>query len=646
MFSTLRAFTKSWVAILLVGLLIISFAVFGMQDVFRPIGRNAVIEAGSRTVSPAEFKQQFDRYKANAEQQMQRPISMEEAVEGKLDVRFLDEMATRESFFALLEKIGVRASDKLVVDQIRTIPAFFDQVSGRFDQKLFEQRLADNNLTPAGFDQVIRDEIAETHLATAMVNGLRVPRTMSALGAVYSMETRDVGYFPILPGSVEMPKPPTDAELTAFMKENAAQLTRPEFRVLTIVRFSPSLTAAKLPVDEADLQKRYEFRRDTLATPETRSIVQIPAKDQASAVQAAQRLAKGEAPAAVAKALGVEAITYADKPKTAITDRRVAEAAFSLPAGQVSGPIKGELGLAVIKVEKVTPGRNVTLEEIRPQLEAEVRKDAAAEKVYDMTQVYEDARQAGDNMVTAAGKAGVTSYTVGPVTKQGGGQQGQPVPGVAQKLLETAFTLRAGEESDLEDAGEGEFYAVRVDKVIPSALPPLAEVRGELERVWIGRQLVKRMQARADQFAARLRKGETLEAVASAAGSKVTRVVGLDRATAGQNQQLSQSALGKAFSSKPGEVFTADYTQFGLIVGKLESVKVPASPNLARMTEDTRPRLTMALFQELGESGRKAARAKIKVKTDINAARLALGLEPLAPEELKGKAPAKAEKAK
>jgi len=646
MLSLFRTFTKSWVAAILLGLLIISFAVFGQHDFMKPTVKDAVITAGSRVTTRNDFKREFDRVRKNAEQQMQRPITVDEAAANNLDRRLLDDLATREGFFAMLEKIGARPSDKLVVEQIRTIPAFFDQVSGRFDQKQYEQRLAENGLTVPKFEQAMRDEIAEQQLAVAMVNGLRTPRAYSALGAIYALESRDVGYFPIDPGSVPPPPRPTDAQLTQFMKENAAQLMRPEFRVLTLVRFSPSLVSSALPVDPADVKKRYDFRRDTLSKPETRTIIQIPAKDAAAAAAIAARLAKGEAPEAVAKSTGVDVITHADKPQTAITDRQVAAAAFALAPGQVSGPIKGDLGFAVVKVLKVTPGRQVTMEEIRPQLEAEIRKDAAAEKVYEATQAYDDAHQAGANLADAARKAGVAAVTIGPVSAQGLSLQGQPTPGLSPKLLETAFALPAGGESELEDAGQGEYYAVRVEKILPSAPPPLAEIRPQLERVWMSRDLLKRLEERAKTFQARLKTGETLEAVATAAGAKVTRVVALDRQGAGENKALSRDALVKAFGAKPGGVFIASNTYPGLIVAKVENVHVTATnPNLARMTEDTRPQLTMALFQEIGDSGRKAARTEMKVKADLNSARAAIGLEPIVEAKGKGK-DAKAEKAK
>jgi peptidyl-prolyl cis-trans isomerase D len=628
MLAAIRVFAKSWVAAVLIGLLIVSFAVFGIRDVFKGHVSDAVIVAGSRTVSSADFKREFDAYKGRLEQQVGQPIPLEVAVANGLDRRVLEGLAAREAFADLIQKIGVRASDKLIASEIAKIPAFFDQVTGRFDKVAYQRRLAENGLTPPRFEQVMRDEISQQQVASGMVAGMRTPRAYAALAAIYTLEGRDIGYLTIEPQSVPAPAPPTDAQLAAFVKENAAQLTRPEFRVLTVVRFSPTQVAANLPVDEAELKKRFDFRKDTLSAPETRTVIQIPAKDQAAATQIAARLAKGEDPAAVAKAMGVEPIAYDNKPQSAIADRKVAAAAFAMPAGQTA-PVQGDLGMAVVKVVAVTPGKAVTLDQVRPALEAEIRKDAAAEKVYALTQAYDDAHQGGAGLAAAAQKAGVPSVTIGPLTQQGRDMQGQPVSGLTQKLVETAFALPAGGESEVEDAGGGEYFAVRVEKVIPPAIPPLAEIKPQLTRFWMMREIGKRMEAKAEGLAARVRKGESLETVAASAGAKVSKLPGLDRQNAAQNTLVSQDVLAKAFTSKLGDVFVAENGRFGVVVGKLEAIHSGDVPTLARMAENLRPQMTTALYSELGDTAHIAARHKVKVQIDPARARSALGLEPL-----------------
>jgi len=215
------------------------------------------------------------------------------------------------------------------------------------------------------------------------------------------------------------------------------------------------------------------------------------------------------------------------------------------------------------------------------------------------------------------------------VTKDGRDQQGQPVAGLNQKLMDSAFGLPAGGESEVVEAGNGEYFAVRVEKVIPPAMPPLASIRPQLAQAYMMREVAKAMQDKAEALAARVRKGESLEAVAASAGAKLTHVPGVDRRSGQQNPQMSPEILGAVFGGKVGDVFTARGRGFAMVVGKVDSDHVGDTAQLAALTEQARPQMTETIFREIGEAAQGAARVKVKTKIDYNRARAAIGLQPL-----------------
>jgi peptidyl-prolyl cis-trans isomerase D len=627
MITLIRAFAKSWVALLLIGLLIISFAVFGVGDVFRTPVPTEVVKAGNRTVSVETFRSEWDRTRQNLQVQTGQQITNELAVQERLDVRLLQSLADRQAVAALIERIGLRPSDALITAEIQKIPAFFDQLSGRFDRRLYQDALARNKMTPAMFEQSIRDDIAQSHLASGLVDGLRPPRAYGALAVVFAQESRDVLAFNVGPAAVEAPRPPSDSQLTEFMKANSEQLMRPEFRVLSVVRFSSAQVAGQVKITEADVRRQFEFRKDALNRPETRSLIQIPARDAGVARGLADRLGKGEDPAAVARSAGVEPVIYTDKPRSAVVDEKVAEAAFAMAQGEVR-IVQGDLGVAVLRVTGITPGRNVTLDEIRPMLEAEARKTAAAEKVYALSQAYDDAHAGGATLNEAAAKAGVTVLTVGPVAEQGFDPTGRPVAGLSPRLIETAFRLPQGGESQIEEETQGESFVVRVDRIIPRALPPLDEVRQPLARAWMNQEMAKRVRAKGESLAEQVRKGQDIAAVAASIGARPARLAGLTRQGAGQGGPLSQEGFGAAFQATKGGVFVAaNPAAFAVTVGRVETITPPAVADNARSVEDVRPQLGMAIFEELGAELPRYARSVLKVETSLELARQALGVE-------------------
>ena len=631
MLANIRKFAKSWVALVFIGLLVISFAIFGIGDVFQPRTGDWVVKAGSRTVTGVEFQRLFDNYKQQVQQQMGQPLTNQQLVERGIHERMLQDLAVRESFLEALRRMGIMPSDELVLGEISKAPIFFDPITGRFDQDAYRSQLQQNDLTPEQFEGYLRDEIAEQHYGTAVLAGLKAPRVFAAAAQAFESEVRDVAFALVLPTMVEQPGAPTDAQLTAFMQENAERLRRPEMRALTVVRFDPANVANQVQVDPAEVQRQFAFRQDSLSQAERRTLIQVPARNAQAAAQAAQRMRAGQDAAAVARSLNVEPIRHNNVAQSAIPDRRVAEAAFRLQPGQVSDPIQGELGFSVVQVTAVTPGKTVTIEEVRPQIEAALRADAAAERINEVIQRFEDSKESGATLPEAARGAGVVATSLAPVTAQGRDQNGGQVA-LEPELLRAAYELPAGGESETIDIGQGRYAAVRVDRIIPAALPSLQEVRGPLAQAWQARELVRRMQARAEALAAQTKAGGSLQTLAQQAGAQFITGAGLSRGST----DVPPEVLGQAFQTKQGGVFTAATAQAGVIVGRVNAVRFVPPPVTAAMVAQRLQALTIELTEQLGEAVRRAPSAKIKTRTNPERARAALGV---AAEE-----PAKGEK--
>ena len=368
--------------------------------------------------------------------------------------------------------------DSLVVDEIRKISAFFDPISGKFDEKTYEQRLAENQLTPEIFQNGLRDEAAGNHLSAGVAAGLKPPLLLAAALSDFEFEAHNLSFFTVNPKLLGAPLTPTDAQLTTLMNANAQALTTPETRIFTVVRFSAKALAPTITADPAEVKKRYDFRKDTLSSPEKRTLVQIPAKSAAEAADIAAKLAAGADPAAVAKGAGEQALTYTDQPKGGVADPKVADAAFALAEGKSSGPIQGQLGLAVVKVLKVTPGHEVTLDEARPKIEDEIKAENAANKAYDLSQKYEAPTTRAPASSTRPRRPAWRRLG-GTGDRQGQDSDGKPL-GLSPKLLTAGFGLTQGAESDVVQEDKGEYFVLRADKVIAPQPPTLDKVRAKL----------------------------------------------------------------------------------------------------------------------------------------------------------------------
>ncbi len=641
MLAKMRKFAKSPYAIVLLGPLLLVFAIVGFNaDVLSASGPGAVVKAGGRSLSMADFKREFEGYKGQLEQRFQQQIPTELALQQGLDRRVLEELAFRESLSELLTRMGLRASDRMLIDELHKAPVFFDPVTGKFDQVRYAQQLRDKGLTPTVFEGILSDEMARNQFVAAAASGLRAPRAYSALGGLFALEQRDLAYFTIDAASVGAVPEPTEAEINAFIKQNVGPL--PEFRTFTVVSFSTKEAEKTVTVDPAEVQKQFEFLKDSLSRPELRSAVQIPAKDAAQAAAIIARLNKGEDPTAVAKAVGATPVAFTDKPRSAFFDPAIGGAAFTLPEGGVSGAIKGQFGLAVIKVTKVTAGQVATFEEHREAIEAKVRGDLAGSRVSDTSETFEAAIEAGSSLPEAARKASATMTVYGPISSDGRAQDGRPIPGVSPQVLAAAFEQSQGGESGIMDAGGGDYFALRVDTIIPPTMPAMATIRPKVVDGLKKRKQAELMQARADALLARIKKGESLDAVAASAGATVVRVNAISRATLQEHQALGRELVGGALGAKKGEAFTAPGPNFTLAVAVITAIRAGDPMQVAQATEQGRMQFTQELFADITESARGYARSTLKTKTDLTRARIAMGVDPAEAAEPKAKDAGKA----
>ena len=625
MITLFRNFSKSKWAVGLFALIILSFVVVGAQsDIFANLGPRHVVSAGERSVNAARFRADMERVRTNISEQSGKNASFEElAAQGYVN-QFLESQTTRMGFAAWAWKAGIRPGKDLIIAEIRKIPAFFNQITGRFDETSYQQALAQQNMTPEMLEQELRDQFTFQHFGAALAAGVRLPKAYSALMAAASTETRDGAWFTVTQAMAGSATAPTEAQLTNFMKENEAQLRMPEFRQVSLVLFTPAPNEARPAVTEEQLQERYDFRKDTLAQPEKRNFVLLTVPTLEAARKVAAELRAGKAANEVAADVRIQPAPYNNTPRTALGDAKIAEAVFGLTAAGVTDPIQGTVGYTVAQVSAIQPGQAMSFDQARPQLTQELQAEAVKKIAYDRVKAFEDARTEGKSIADAVKASGARIAQLPPFTREGQLPNGQPY-NLPPAILETAYALSKGGESDVITASEGEYFALRVDEIRESKLPELAEVRAVLSQAWTQRENARLLSQKAEELSGRLRAGEDITAVAASVNAtvQVRTNVGSDRAA---QEAYGVAALRGLFGAAKGQPFSNAGEQ-GFVVGKVNAVH-PANPaNGARLIAPIDQQLSQAWANEVVETALKAAAAKMKAKSDLGEAYRALGIE-------------------
>ena len=630
MLTAFRTFAKSKWAIGLLVLLALGLLVTGgsQMDVLANLGPKHVVSAGDRSLGQAEFRNELDRIREQAQEQAGRALDFEELIgEGGLR-QYLEQKSQQLGFVNWAWKAGIRPGKELILREMRQAPAFFDSVTGRFSEEQYRAKLAENNATPEMFEAQLRDQYSTQHYGSALGAGMRLPRIYGAVLASQALETRDARWFTVTQAMAGSAGAPTDAQLTALMNENAAQLRLPESRTASVVLFGDG-AASDAELTEARILERFNFRRDALSLPERRSFVTLTAPNRAAADRMAAALRAGQSPADVARANGVQPAEYADTPRSALGDPAVAAAVFGLTANQVSAPVQAGVGFVVAKVTAIQPGRAATLADVREQVIAELRAEDARAAVYRRVEAYEKARQEGKTLDVAVREVGARVVQIPPVRQDGKLRNGQDInPPLPPQLLQTMWSLGKGAESEVVDMGQGQYFVVRVDDVLPAALPPLAAIREPLARQWVLRENARLLNARASALAARLRGGEDLAALAASVGASVQTGTGLNRQAVEQN---GQGVIAGVFGSARGEPFSQQNTADTFVIGRTDRITAAVPALAAPMAEQFRQRMAGDHINAVGEAAIAAAATRSKAKYDEALARAALGLQAEAP---------------
>ena len=625
MLTAFRTFAKSKWAVGLLALLALGLLFTGGQqmDILGRLGPQHVISAGDRSVSPLEFRADMTRIRDEAQRRSGQNLDWETLIGGGQLAQYLRQTSEQLGFMDWAWKAGVRPGKELILRQIRQASGFFDSVTGQFSQEQYQRRLAEANLTPEVFEEQLRDQVVTQHFGSAVGAGLRMPRIYGAVFASQAGQTRDGRWIVVTQAMAGRAGTPTEAQLNQFLTANGRRL--PEMRSASLVLFdNPADMQGE--VAEARVQERFNFRRDALSQPERRTFVTLTAPNRAAADRIAAALRAGQTPQAVGAANNLTPTPYQDTPRSAIGDQAVAAGVFGLAEGQVSAPIQASVGFVVAQVTAITPGRPATIDDVRAQVIQELRAEDARAAVYRRVEAYQKARDGGKTFEQAVAEAGGRIVPVTRVTREGRDQQGRQLND-AQRLLDTMWSLGRGAVSDVVDLGQGQYFAVRVDEIVPAALPRLADVREEVTQAWTAQENARLLTARANELERRVRAGEDLAVVAASVGATVQTAEGVRR----QDEARGQGVLAGLYTTGAGDIFARQQSADSFVVGRTDRINAPNPTLMARDAMAFRERMLPDTLNGIGQSAIRYAAESSKASFNEPLARETLGLPAEAP---------------
>jgi peptidyl-prolyl cis-trans isomerase D len=563
MLDQLRQGAKGWVSKLLMALLVLSFAVWGIGG-FQGYGAGTLASVGDQEVTVQEFARVYGNAQRNAQRAGQQ-VNPDAVLSTVLMNAAIDDAASQ---------YGLGVSDDRVAAEIAENPTF-QNADGSFDRERFVNLLANAGMNRDDFVNDVKRQLVRGQIGKSLAAGLAIPQPLVA--ALYRLqnEERTISFFAVDESATAPVGAPGETELRAFFDENRESFRAPEYRKLALLSLDPESIADLSAVTGEEIAAEYERRRPGLTQPERRRVEELRFDSAGTANAALARIQGGEDFAAVGQANGVEATDLGVKTKAEMLDPVIAEAAFAAALNTPVAVTEGALQPSVIRVTSIEPSTTPALEALADRIRMDVATRAARDRVQELYDEVEDARAGGDTLQEAATKLSLPYRTVDAVSVDLQAPDGSAVdiPG-GSALVKEAFDSDVGVENSPLRAGAETWVFYEVLDTTPDRDRDLDEVRADVTKAWTEKETQKRIADLADKLFERLKGGASIASLAAETGKTVQTAENVKRN--GTATGLSPNAISQAFAGPEGHIANADGPGTSRILLKVDRVTAPA----------------------------------------------------------------------
>ncbi|MEI7038133.1 SurA N-terminal domain-containing protein [Fulvimonas yonginensis] len=631
MLQALRNRMHGWPSVVVLGVAVFAMSFFGIEGYFTSRTETFVAKVGKQEISQQDFQNRLNELRQQGSAQLGDQFDPSVYEQPAMKERVLQAMIDQQLLLKANDDLGMRVPDAAVRDTIASIPAF--QVNGQFDAATYRAVLAAQGKSPAMFEQEVRSSLAIRLLPDAISGSTVVTDAEVDNFLKLRLQRRDIRYA-MLPRPALTDSNVTDAQIQAYYKQHQADFMAPEQVAVQYIEVNAADLKPDAPPSDEDLRKRYEDEKQRFVQPEQRLVshilVNVPKNatpdQQKAALAKAQKLAAEATPQNFAKLAEQNSDDLGSRRQggdlgwleKGVTNKAFDDALFSLQKGQISQPVLSDEGYHVLWLRDVRSGQAKPFEEVRGQLEQEA---VAAEREHKYNEVAgklaDQAYQNPSSLEPAAQALGLQIKRTGLFTRDGGS-------GIAAdpKVVKAAFSddvLVQGNNSSLIELGNDHSVVLHVDKHVPAAVRPLAEVKDTIRKDILDERVAAAAKQRADGLLARLRKGESMDAVAASVGVAVQSQKEALRVQEGLPEQVRDEAflLPHPQDGKPqfAAVALPDGAYALLAVDKVQD------GDLSKVTPEQRKVLRQSMIAAYGNVATEGFIDALKARTEIKVAK-------------------------
>ncbi len=503
MIAKIRSFAKGIGTKIMLALLILTFAIWGVGDILSGAGGNVeVATVGGEGIPYQEYAIGVHQETERLRQMLGKQFTPDIAKNFGIEPRVLQGLVDRRLFVLESNALGLRVSDAEVARKIRTNPLFLDD-KGNFSKAQFEAKLRAIGQSEKDFVRSIREDMAVALLIETIMPTVTPPPSAAEVLLAARDEQRKILLYNISAEQLKDLPTPSAEQLKEYYSSHSAQFSVPEYRTISFVRIAKEDAKKSSGISEKDIEIEYKQRLDEFKKPERRRLEQLLFGSEDAAKKAVAAMASGktfEQEAREAKILNPDRISLGVMERANVLDA-AADKVFALKLGGVTEPIKSQFGWHIFRVSEILPAATLGLAEVRDQIVKDLQAQSEDDALTGLTNKLEDLIAGGSTLSEAAKELALKIETLPPIDKKGllaSGEAARAVP-KDEKFLETAFRTDEKTESQAVASKDG-YYILRVEKIEAEHSRPFDEVKVKLAAGWMENEKARKLAELSDKI--------------------------------------------------------------------------------------------------------------------------------------------------
>lgn len=524
MLEAIRKNVSGILAKVLIGLLVVSFAIWGIGDMVRSYGLDVVANVGGTPVRASDFRRAYQAQLDNVSRQFRRRLTPQQAKTFGIEQQALSRLTSTAAVDNHGKELSLGITDKALEKEIYSDP-LFQGADGKFSPARLNEFLRQTGYSEQYFFDARRRDTIRSHLTNTMLANVLPPKALTDMLLKFQGEERVANYIEVKPSNLPKIGTPTPDDLKKTYEGNKRRFMVPELRKFQALLLTSDAAKAKMEITDAELKTAYEADKEAFAVAEKRRIEQIPFKDEAAAKAAKAKLSAGAKFLDIAKEAGAKKsdIELGLMTKDAMIDKTVADAAFKLKKDEVSDVVKGRFRIVLLRVSEIEAGKQRPFEEVKGTIRAQIETDRLAEKIQEIQNNIDDNRLAGKSLKEISEILKLPFLDIAAVDRQGNKADGKPAfeSPDRNQLIRTAFSAEVGVENEVIQLSNEGYAWLNLIAVTPEKQKAFKDVTEDVEKAWAEIETRTKLRKATDDFAKRVQNGATLESVAMELGLKV-----------------------------------------------------------------------------------------------------------------------------